>query len=183
MGKLYVVSGPSGSGKSTLCKNIALHDNKIKLSVSATTRSPRQGEIDGKDYFFLTDSEFDDKIDKGLFYEHADIFGKRYGTLKDQTDALTNSGLDVILEIDVQGAKQVKSVNDKAILIFIMPPSIDELVKRLKLRATESDEQLSMRIKTAKSEMAQRDMYDYVIINDDLNTAYEELASIIKKYR
>ena len=183
MGKLYVMSGPSGSGKSTLCKMLSQSDDKIKISVSATTRPPREGEKDGVDYFFLSDKQFDEKLRQNAFYEHAGRFTKRYGTLKEQTDSLIGAGCDVILEIDVQGAKQVREKNKDAILIFIMPPSTEELIKRLEERNTESERQLEMRIETAKNEMTQKGMYDYVVVNDKLRHAFEQISEIIKKHR
>lgn len=183
MARLYVVSGPSGCGKSTLCGRLLNEDPFVKFSVSATTRAPREGEVDGVNYFFITNEEYEALIEKDAFYEHADNFGNRYGTLKEYTDSLTDQGYDVILDIDVQGAVQVRAKNDKAVLIFIMPPSLEELKERLISRNTESEEQLQKRLGKAAEEMSKRDLYDHIIVNDEVDRAYEELRSVIEKYR
>ena len=177
-GNLFVISGPSGSGKSTICK-ILEQDEKIKLSISATTRSIREGEVDGINYFFLTEEEFQQKIDSNDFYEYANVFKHKYGTLKSKVDEMLDDGFNVILEIDVQGAMQIKEQNNKAKLVFIMPPSKEELIKRLTNRNTESEEQLKLRIATAEKEISFKDKYDYTVVNDDLNTAVEEIKKII----
>ncbi|NLW69912.1 MAG: guanylate kinase [Eubacteriaceae bacterium] len=183
MGNLFVVSGPSGSGKSTLCALAADMDKKIKISVSATTRAPRGEEKNGVEYFFLSNEQFDEKLAEGDFYEYANVFGNRYGTLKSHVDSLTARGFDVILEIDYQGAYQVRDKNKEAYLIFVMPPSYEELKKRLTDRHTESEEQLNIRLAKASSEMEERVNYDKVIINDSLPDALGELLSIIESKR
>lgn len=183
MGRIFVVSGPSGCGKSTLCNRLLDEDPQIRFSVSATTRGPRKGEENGVHYFFLTGEEFDELVEKDAFYEHAESFGNRYGTLKSYVDGLTAQGYDVLLDIDVQGAEQVTAKNSEAVLIFIMPPSLEELKKRLYARHTENAEQLEKRLARAQAEMDRRDMYDHIIVNDDLERAYGELKDTIKSYR
>ena len=183
MARIFVISGPSGCGKSTLCGNLLRNDGKIKFSVSATTRKPRVGETDGVDYFYLSQEEFDEKIKEGAFYEHAEVFGNKYGTLVEYTDSLTEAGYDVILDIDVQGARQVREKNSRAVLIFIMPPSFEELKKRLTERRTESVEELGKRLSLAEEEASHSDEYDYVIVNERLDEAYIRLRNIILKYR
>lgn len=183
MARIFVISGPSGSGKSTLCNRLLSEMDNICFSVSATTRSPRAGEKNGVNYYFLTKEEFDEKLSQDAFYEYADVFGNKYGTLKEYTDEITNRGCDVILDIDVQGAMQVREKSDSAVLIFIMPPSLEELKARLTNRATESEEQLNCRIGKAAEEISKKDMYDYVIINDDVESAYQNLKAILEHYR
>lgn len=183
MARIFVISGPSGSGKSTLCARLLSETDNIKFSVSATTRSPREGEKHGVNYYYLTHEEFDEKIAQDAFYEYADVFGNKYGTLKEYTDEITDSGCDVILDIDVQGAMQVRAKSDSAVFIFIMPPSLEELKNRLTLRGTENEEQLQRRLNEAEAEISKKDMYDYVIINDDVQKAYAKLKSIFEEYR
>lgn len=182
-GNLYVISGPSGSGKSTICKELEKKDSKIKISVSATTRPPREGEIDGINYFFLKPEEFDKKIEQKAFYEYANVFKNKYGTLKEKVNEMLEEGFDVILEIDVQGAMQIKEQNNRAILIFIMPPCEEELINRLTNRNTESDEQLNLRINIAKEEIALKDKYNYIVINDKLDKAIDDIVKIITDHR
>jgi len=177
-GNLFVISGPSGSGKSTICKELEKNEN-IKISISATTRPIRKGEEEGINYFFLTIDDFEKKIKENAFYEYARVFNNYYGTLKDKVDEMLDRGFNVILEIDVQGAMQIKEQNDKATLIFIMPPSEEELVDRLTGRNTESDEQLKLRIATAREEILYKHKYDYVVVNDELDRAVKEIENII----
>lgn len=177
-GKLFVISGPSGSGKSTICKELEKEEN-IKISISATTRPMRKGEEEGVNYYFLSNEEFQKRIKKKAFYEFASVFNHYYGTLKEKVDEMLDGGYNVILEIDVQGAMQIKRQNDKAILIFIMPPSEEELIERLTNRKTESDEQLKLRIATAKEEILFKNKYDYIVVNDDINRAANEIKGII----
>ncbi len=182
-GNLFVVSGPSGSGKSTICKAVIARDDHIKLSISATTRLPRTGETNGVEYYFLTHEEFNEKVNQNEFYEHAKIYENYYGTLKKPVDHLLQQGYDVILEIEMQGARQIKDQNPQTILIFIMPPSLDELTSRLEKRNTETQEQFQLRIGQAKDEIAEKIHYDHVVENIDLNTAVDEVLNIIRSYR
>lgn len=134
-------------------------------------------------YYYLTHEEFDEKIAQDAFYEYADVFGNKYGTLKEYTDAITDAGCDVILDIDVQGAKQVRQKSDTAVLIFIMPPSLEELGRRLAARGTENQAQLDLRLSNAQAEIDQNGIYDHIIINNDVERAYSELKSILEHYR
>ncbi|MBO4359625.1 MAG: guanylate kinase, partial [Eubacteriaceae bacterium] len=147
------------------------------------TRGPREGEENGVHYFFISREEFSELVERDAFYEHAESFGNCYGTLRSYVDDLTDHGYDVLLDIDVQGAEQVREKNPQAVLIFIMPPSLEELKKRLYDRHTESAEQLEKRIARAQAEMDRRDMYDHVIVNDVVERAYEELKETIESYR
>ena len=183
MSNLFVISGPSGSGKSTLCKEVLNLDNNIKISVSATTRTPREGEIDGVSYFFISHKDFENKIANNEFYEYAKVYKNYYGTPKSAVDAFIKQGYDVILEIDVQGGMQIKQINPNAILIFIMPPSIEILKQRLRGRDTESEEQYNIRVDNALKEIAMKKHYNHEIVNDVLEDASKELLSLIQSYR
>lgn len=178
-GSLIIISGPSGAGKGTICKEL-VKDNNIRLSVSMTTRSPRDGEIPGKDYYFVSRNEFLDNIDKGNFLEYATNYGQNfYGTPKDKVLKLLNEGYDVILEIDIQGALKVKDVMSEGIFIFVMPPSMRELKDRLIKRGTESREQVIERFKNAYKEINEVSKYNYVVINDDVLTCANKVRAII----
>ncbi len=183
MSNIFVISGPSGSGKTTVCRAVTEADEKVRISVSATTRAPRAGEIDGREYFFLSADEFEKRVRAGQFYEHADNFTNRYGTLKSHVDGLIGDGYDVILEIDVQGAMQVKAQNDRAVLIFIMPPSFDELRQRLTGRSSETAEQIQLRLEKAEEEMLKSPMYDYIVINDSVEKSTAAVLDIIRELR
>ena len=182
-GNLFVVSGPSASGKSTICKQIVKQDLSIKLAVSATTRNPRIGEVDGESYYFLTHEEFAEKIENHDFYEYAQIYENTYGTLKSPVEKMLSEGYDVILEIEMNGAMQIKNNLPDTVLIFIMPPSLEELRQRLKDRSTETEEQIKLRFESALSEIEQKKDYDHVVVNDDLDRAVDEIIYIIHSYR
>ena len=183
-GFLIVYSGPSGVGKGTIMKEL-LKTKYLKLSysVSMTTRKPRPGEVDGKDYFFVTKKRFEKAIENKELLEHATFVGNYYGTPKAYVKEMTEKGNNVVLEIETKGAKQViKKYGDENVLsIYIAPPSIEELRKRLTGRNTESKEIINKRIATAKREMKKLDLFDYVVVNDDLNKAIKEIKEIIKK--
>ena len=180
IGKLIVFSAPSGAGKSSLIKEIISQSSgAIQLSVSATTRLPRDGEVHGKDYFFISDREFDDLKKKDSFVEHANVYGHQYGTLKSFVDEKTISGIDVILDIDVQGFDLIKDSIKNSISIFIIPPSLAELEKRLKLRGLDSNEVIEKRLMNAKTELKYAKLYDYIVLNDEFNKVLSELKSII----
>ncbi len=178
-GQLIIVSAPAGTGKTTLVQMLKNEfPDKVTQSISCTTRSPRKGEIDGRDYVFLTEEAFKERIKRGDFLEHAIVFGDYYGTLKEMVKSQQEGGLDVVLVIDTQGALALKK-KVKAIFIFIAPPSMEVLEERLKNRKTESLDTLKKRLKWARHEMDLAKYYDYTIVNDDLDIAYEALKSIV----
>lgn len=182
-GNLFVVSGPSGCGKSSVCRCAAERDKKVVLSVSATTRRKRAGECDGKDYFFITKDEFQRRIDAGCFYEYACVYDHFYGTLKSFVDEKLSQGFDVILEIDPQGAFQMRQQRPECTLVFIMPPSLEVLHTRLKGRGSETEQQIALRFSKAKEEMALSERYDAVIVNNTLQQAGEDLLDLIRARR
>ncbi len=177
-GLLFVVSAPAGTGKTTLVRKLMDEFSCVSESVSCTTRPARPAEIDGKDYFFISKQEFDARVNRGDFLEHAEVFGNRYGTSREFVDKMRSQGKHVILVIDTQGAMQLKAHVD-AVFIFLRPPSIDELRVRLAKRQTESSEAIEKRISWAAHELTLADKYDYQVVNDDLDIAYQALRSII----
>ena len=179
-GKLIVVSGPSGSGKSTATK-LVRDMLQIPLSISATTRSPRAGEIDGKDYFFLEKEDFEKRIANEEFYEYALVHWNYYGTLREEVESRINSGQNVILEIDVQGGIIVKEKNSEAILVFFKAPNMEVLAKRLEDRKTDTKDVIELRLANAKKELEYEKEYDYTVVNDNLEKACQELINIINK--
>ena len=178
-GVLTVISGPSGTGKGTIVKKL-LESEGTEVSVSCTTRNPRPGETDGISYFFKTEEEFKSMIYNDEFLEYAQVFGNYYGTPKEYVMSRINAGINVILEIDVQGAIQIKKNFADAVLIFILPPSMKELYNRLSGRGTETPEVVKKRYGMAKSEIKYSENYDYVVVNDDLAEAVEDVRSILK---
>ncbi|MDO8916040.1 MAG: guanylate kinase [Coriobacteriia bacterium] len=177
---LFIISGPSGAGKGTLVKELLRRVPDLWVSVSATTRVPRPGEKDGIDYFFLTPSEFEVRARHGEFLEHAEVHGNRYGTLRAPVERRLAHDVDVMLEIDPQGAAQVRKVMDRSRLIFVKAPTTEDLEKRIRYRGAESEEQLRTRLKTAERELAVEGMYDFVVINDDVSRATDELVAYIR---
>ena len=178
---LIVISGPSGSGKGTLI-NKCLQDNKnLTVAISATTRPPRKNEINAKDYYFLSDEEFDQYILEDKFVEYCQVHQYRYGTLKDELVRITNQNKMVLLEIDTKGAEKIKNSIDSAIFVFIAAPDLTILKNRLLDRNTETLVQIEKRLTTAEQELKKIEHYDYVIINDIIDNAYLELTKIIKK--
>lgn len=177
-GKLFIVSGPSGSGKSTITKKVRDILN-IPLSISATTRKPRVGEVDGVDYYFLTTNEFEKKIENDEFFEYANVHGNYYGTLISQIDKKLELGQNVILEIDVQGGIIAKSKRPDAILIFCRTEDENILENRLRARNTDSEEIILKRLENAKKELKYEKKYDYVIVNKELEISIQELINII----
>ncbi|MBF5059494.1 guanylate kinase [Candidatus Neptunochlamydia vexilliferae] len=180
-GNLIIISAPAGTGKTTLVhKLVEAFPDKVVQSISCTTRGPREGEIDGKDYIFLTEEAFNERVKKGDFLEHTTVFGHQYGTLKEVVEAQRKEGKHVILVIDTQGAAALREKTD-ALFIFVAPPSMKVLEERLKGRKTESPEMLKKRLDWAQYEMDQAKHYAYTVVNDDLETAYKELKNIIIK--
>lgn len=178
-GRLFVLSGPSGVGKGTLRENALNDAPNLKYSISCTTRKPRDGETDGVEYRFITREKFREDISQGLFLEYAHVHEDYYGTLKADVVRELEAGHDVLLEIDVQGALQVREKMPDAVLIFVAPPSVEVLERRLRGRGTEAQESLNVRLENALKELALKDKYDYIIVNDDLHSACEELRKII----
>ena len=179
-GKLFVISGPSGVGKGTLVNKILDIDKNLFLSISATTRNKREGEVDEVNYYFKTKEEFSKMIEENEFLEWATFCENSYGTPKRPVCDKLNEGRDVILEIEIQGAMQVKKNMPSCVLVFIAPPSTEELVKRLKARGTESDEVIKLRVETAAKELKVAKEYDYIIVNDDIEKATDDILSVIK---
>lgn len=178
-GVLFVISGPSGVGKGTINQRLfSEFDGQVAFSVSATTRSAREGEIDGTHYFFITRQDFESRIANNEFLEHAEFAGNCYGTPRSYVLRLLEEGVSVILEIDLQGALQVKQRMPEAVSIFILPPSFEELENRLRGRGTETPEKIEKRLAAAKHEIEMAHIYDYQIVNDDLDQAYARLREI-----
>ncbi len=182
-GMLIVLSGPSGTGKGTVCKALLNKHPEISLSISCTTREPRVGEIHGTHYFFTKMEEFEDRIGKGEFLEYANVFSNYYGTPKSFVDEMLASGKDVLLEIDVQGALQVKENSPEGVYIFLIPPSMAELEKRIRSRGTETEEKIRQRLGKAGAEMDLMDKYDYVIVNDKVDKVVSRIESIMDAER
>ena len=179
-GSLVVISGPSGAGKGTICQELIKNNPNVSLSVSMTTRDPRDGEVDGVNYYFVSKEEFEKRIEEGKFLEYATVHnGKYYGTPKDKVEELLKKGQDVILEIDIQGALKINDLVKEAIFIFIMPPSMKELKERLIKRNTETKDQIVERFTKAYQEINEVSKYNYVVINDEIDTAVKKIEAII----
>jgi len=179
-GLLVVVSGPSGAGKGTVLKRLKDSDDSIRFSISATTRTIRQGEKEGLNYFFKTRDEFKSMIEAGQLLEWVEYCGNYYGTPKEYIETTVKEGYDCLLEIEVEGAANVKKAYPDCVLIFILPPSFEELKRRIEKRATEEPEIVAKRLERAREEMAYIENYDYVIVNDKIEDAVENLRSILK---
>lgn len=177
-GKLFIISGPSGTGKGTICKAL-LERNDLDISISMTTRAPREGEIHGVSYYFATREEFEKTIAEGGFLEYADVFGNYYGTPKAMVVEKLEQGRDVVLEIDVQGAINAKKVYPESILIFILPPSMEELRARIVGRGTETEDVINLRLSKALEEMSYIDKYDYYVVNDVIDDAIVRTEAIM----
>lgn len=177
-GQLFIISGPSGAGKGTICREL-LKDSNIVFSVSMTTRQPRDGEIDGVDYTFVTRQEFDEALEQDAFLEHAINFENCYGTPKKFVYDAIEDGKDVLLDIDIKGAINIRKSCPKGVFIFILPPSMTELRKRITGRGAESTEAINMRMAQALQEVSYIDKYDYCVINDQLNEAVNRVKAIM----
>ena len=180
--RLFVISGPSGAGKGTLLAELRKQRPDLGLTVSATTRSPRPGEVDGTSYYFLSDEEFRRRIAAGEFVEWAEVHGHLYGTLVSEVKRLLAKGHSLVLEIDVQGALNVRKVYPDAVLIFIVPPSLQALEERLRGRGTEDEASIELRLKNARHEMELADQYDARIVNDTVDRAAQELGSVMRRF-
>ena len=184
-GLLIILSSPSGAGKSTLAKRLRVWDDTIRFSVSATTRPPRPGEVEGQDYHFLSEAEFKAQVADGGMLEHAHVFGNFYGSPKAAVQEAIDAGRDVLFDIDWQGAQQIRnsSLADHTLSLFLLPPSITELHRRLKERAQDSDEVIARRMQKSWDEISHWDAYDYVLVNDDLDATEIKLQAILTAAR
>jgi guanylate kinase len=179
--RVFVITGPSGVGKGTLIRGLMARQPQLELSVSATTRSPRAGERDGEHYHFLGRDEFDRRVDAGEFVEHADYAGRSYGTLRSELDGRLAAGVPVVLEIEVEGARQVRAAMPEAVQVFIAPPSLDVLRARLEGRGTDDEAEVGRRLAVAERELAAQPEFRHVVVNDDLDDALEQLDAIVAR--
>jgi guanylate kinase len=182
-GRLIVLAGPSGVGKGAIVARLLAALPDLELSISATTRRPRPREDEGRHYYFVDRDHFDEMIEAGGFLEWADIFGERYGTPREPVARALAEGRDVLVEIDVQGARQVKAADPKAYMVFITPPSLEELERRLRSRGSETDRQIRRRLAKAADELAAEPEFDVTVVNDDLETAAREVVEIVDALR
>ena len=180
MARVYVITGPSGVGKGTLIRGLMERLPELELSVSATTRAPRAGEHDGVDYHFLTPEDFDRRVAQGDFVEHADYAGRRYGTLRSELEGRLAEGVPVVLEIEVQGARQVRAAMPEAVQVFIAPPSLSALRTRLVGRGTDDPQEVARRLEVAEQELTAQPEFAHVVVNDRLDEALEKLVAIVR---
>jgi guanylate kinase len=179
-GKLFVVAAPSGAGKSTLVKALLAHEPQLAVSISHTTRAPRGQERDGREYHFVTAQRFAEMVERQEFFEHAHVHGNWYGTSRAGVESLLARGKDVVLEIDWQGALQIRALFPQALLVFILPPSWEELASRLRGRGEDAAEVIAQRLANARHEVAQAPRFDFAIINGSFETALEELVAVVR---
>lgn len=179
-GILLVLSGPSGAGKGTICDMLLEKRSSLSYSVSVTTRKPRKGEVDGENYFFVSPDKFQEMIEDKELLEHAEIYGNCYGTPRSYVMNILNSGKDVVLEIDPQGAMQIRESFPDAVFVYIVPPSLNELSKRIYKRGTDSEEVIRRRLSEATTELAYASKYDYIIINDEVDKATDKVTNILE---
>jgi guanylate kinase len=180
---LFIVSSPSGAGKTTLCRRLLDEFADLRFSVSHTTRRPRATEVDGRDYHFVDEAQFERMVAADLFLEWAFVHGNRYGTARAEVDAAAREGKDLIFDVDYQGARQIKARHEGAVAVFVLPPSLEELHRRLQSRGTESAESLARRFEAAQAEIAQHGLFDYLLVNDDLDAAYGRLRAVLEAER
>ena len=183
MTKVFIISAPSGSGKSTLTRELIERVPGLRFSVSYTTRPPRGQEVNGKEYYFISREEFEQRIRNGEFLEHAEVFGHYYGTHVSELERAAKEGVDLLLDIDVQGARQLKSRIPPAVSIFILAPSREVLEQRLRARSQDSDEVIARRLREAAEEIANYTLYDYVLVNREVKSSVETLVSIVRATR
>lgn len=179
MARVFVITGPSGVGKGTLIRGLMAHLPQLELSVSATTRPPRPGERDGVEYHFMTPEQFERHVAAGEFVEHADYAGRRYGTLRSELEQRTQRGIPVVLEIEVQGARQIRQTMPQATQVFIAPPSLPALHNRLVGRGTDDTEEVERRLRVAEQELQAQSEFGHVVVNDRLDDALERLVEIV----
>jgi guanylate kinase len=183
-GLMFILSSPSGAGKTTVSRMLLQHDSRLRMSVSATTRAPRPGELDGRDYHFVDQPRFDHMVEDGEFLEWAHVFGHSYGTPKAEVKAGLREGNDYLFDIDWQGTQQLyQKMQSDVVRVFLLPPSIDELRRRLNARATDSADVIAARMDRAKAEISHWDGYDYVIVNDDIDTCFAKVLQILASER
>lgn len=178
---LYVISGPSGVGKGTVCRELLAQSEALTLSISATTRAPRAGEVDGVNYHFLSKEDFVQRVENGDFLEWAEVYGNFYGTLRSAVQSELDKGRNVLLEIDTAGARQVKKLMPEAVLIFLAPPSPQELLRRLKERNTDSPEEIAKRQLCLQDELAQKVYYDHVLVNEQVADTVQQICRIVSQ--
>lgn len=183
-GFMFILSSPSGAGKTTLSRLLMQNDKNLVMSVSSTTRKMRKGEVDKQDYYFIDKPEFKKKTEQNFFYEWAEVFGNFYGTPKDKVNESLDAGKDVLFDIDWQGTRRLtEKARDNIVSVFILPPSMKELRRRLKSRAQDSDEVIDRRMERAEAEISHWNEYDYVIINDDIDASLQKVLYILKSQR
>jgi guanylate kinase len=182
-GNIFIVTAPSGAGKTSLVRALLETDRQVQLSISYTTRPPRPGEVNGRDYHFVSEAEFLEMLERGDFLESALVYGNRYGTSQRWIEDVVKTGKDILLEIDWQGAAQVRRLFPQAVGIFILPPSLDALLARLKGRGQDSEEVIARRLAAAREDIGHAEEFDYVIINDVFDTALQDLGAIIRAQR
>ncbi|MGX6448366.1 guanylate kinase [Patulibacter sp. S7RM1-6] len=182
MARVFVITGPSGVGKGTLIRRLRETIPELRISVSATTRPPRAGEEHGRDYWFLDDGEFDRRVREGDFVEHAEYAGRKYGTLREELERHLGEGAPVVLEIEVQGARQVRETMPEAVQVFVVPPSFDALRARLEARGTDGADTIARRLEVSRTELESQHEFDHRLVNDDLDATARELEALVREH-